>query len=92
MDGSVMRAFREKRGENQTLFAEWLASQLGRKYDRTKVTKWETGAERIPMLVEDFLTRNGAVGTKLARRVVVAVANQKEVWGRPPLRLTSLLS
>lgn len=77
-----MRAFREKRGENQTLFAEWLAGQLGRKYDRTKVTKWETGAERIPMLVEDFLARNGAVETKLAKRVVVAVANQKGGVGK----------
>lgn len=82
MDGSVMRRFREKRGDNQTAFAEWLARELNRKYDRTKVTKWETGAERIPMIVDDFLARSGAHEAKPARRVVVAVANQKGGVGK----------
>lgn len=82
MDGSQMRQIRDARGDSQTKFAEWLATSLGRKYDRVKVTKWETGAERIPVAVENFLLREGGVALKPTQRVVVAVANQKGGVGK----------
>ncbi|MCW2240379.1 AAA family ATPase [Azospirillum canadense] len=82
MNGEDMRAFREKRGENQSEFASWIATALGRKYERTMVNKWENGVTRIPVIVEDFLHRNGVGASKPGKRVVVAIANQKGGVGK----------
>ena len=82
MNGEVMRAFRESRGENQSEFATWIGTSLDRKYDRTTVNKWENGATRIPVIVGDFLRRSGALAQKPGKRIVVAVANQKGGVGK----------
>lgn len=82
LSGTELRGFREHRGESQTVFAEWLNVGLTRHYDRSKISKWESEAERIPASVEDFLKRNGLRPPKLAKRVTVAVANQKGGVGK----------
>lgn len=55
MQGVELRALRETRGTGQQEFADWLNRHLGRKYDRSRISKWESGAERIPQKVAAFL-------------------------------------
>lgn len=55
MQGTELRALREQQGAAQQEFADWLNRHLGRKYDRARISKWESGAERIPQKVADFL-------------------------------------
>lgn len=91
MQGAELRALREGRGAAQQEFAEWLNLQLGRKYDRARISKWESGAERIPQKVAELLLArrdshdddNAANATPRRRRaVVVAVANHKGGVGK----------
>ena len=89
MNGEELRAIRERRGEDQLSFATWLNGALNRRYDRSRISRWESGAERIPQQVAGFLAGQGgmaavpqtATGPKL-RRAVVAVANQKGGVGK----------
>jgi chromosome partitioning protein len=77
MTPDALRSFREKRGQSQGEFADWLNGRLGRKYDNAAVSRWESGAERLPAKVAEFLA---AVGARTAR--VIAVANQKGGVGK----------
>lgn len=54
--GVELKAIREARGAGQQEFADWLNGHLARKYDRARISKWESGAERIPQKVADFLS------------------------------------
>jgi len=104
MKGEQMRRLREEmalspatttgKGLDQSQFAEWLNGQLGRRYDKAKVSRWENGAERIPHQVASFLRERFAaqliegettrvIGPPVAgQTVVVAVANQKGGVGK----------
>jgi chromosome partitioning protein len=85
MDAKDLRAFRESRSETQAEFAIWLNQGLNRRYDRARVSRWEAGAERIPVCVEDYFRchgRNGIEASKPRQRLVVAVANQKGGVGK----------
>jgi len=76
MDGTGLKAMRESRGETQAEFAAFLNARLGRKYDKGKISRWESGAERIPQAVAEVLDP-----PKVRRRketaTVLALANQK---------------
>lgn len=56
MNGPDLRAYREKRGWTQRQLAELLNSGLDRKYQATKVSKWEREQEGVPKVVAGFLT------------------------------------
>lgn len=56
MTGPQLRAYREKRGWTQRQLSELLNSGLDRKYQATKVSKWERDAELVPKIVAEFLT------------------------------------
>ena len=45
MTGVDLQAIREARGVTQQEFAAWLNEQLGRRYDRARISRWESGAE-----------------------------------------------
>lgn len=79
--GDEMRQLRERRGENQTQFAEWLNAQLGRSYTKARISRWESGAERIPQQLVDFLARHKADERPRAA-TYLAVANQKGGVGK----------
>ncbi|PWC40190.1 chromosome partitioning protein [Azospirillum sp. TSO22-1] len=81
MGGDEMRHLRERRGENQTQFAEWLNAQLGRSYTKAKISRWESGAERIPQQVLDVLAGETAEDRPRSA-VFLAVANQKGGVGK----------
>jgi chromosome partitioning protein len=86
MQGTELRALREGRGTAQQEFAEWLNHQLGRKYDRARISKWESGAERIPQKVVELLAGrrddDATAAPDKRRAVVVAVANHKGGVGK----------
>jgi chromosome partitioning protein len=77
MTPDALRSFRDRRGDSQTVFAQWLNGRLGRKYDNAAVSRWESGAERIPAKVAEFLAQEN---TRPAR--VIAIANQKGGVGK----------
>lgn len=77
MEPEFLKRFRERRSESQGDFARWLNAQLGRKYDNAAVSRWESGAERIPAKVAEFVEQ---AANRPAR--VVAIANQKGGVGK----------
>lgn len=77
MTPETLRGLRERRGDSQAGFAQWLNARLSRKYDNATISRWESGAERIPAKVAEFLE---SVGSRPAR--VIAVANQKGGVGK----------
>ena len=89
MNGEELRAIRERRAEDQLSFATWLNGALNRRYDRSRISRWESGAERIPQQVAGFLAGQGGMaavpqnaGVPKMQRAVVAVANQKGGVGK----------
>jgi len=78
MQGDELKSLRERRGENQQEFAAWLNGQLGRKYDKQRISRWELGAERVPQAVAAMLHESAeALPARPKNAVVVSVANQK---------------
>ncbi|TWB26256.1 AAA family ATPase [Nitrospirillum bahiense] len=79
MDGAALRIAREARGETQQTFADWLNASLGRKYDKGRISRWETGGEKIPQAVIDLLTPR-----RRARQTatIIALSNQKGGVGK----------
>ncbi|KAA0574388.1 AAA family ATPase [Azospirillum sp. B21] len=55
MRGEGMKAFRERRELTQPDFALWLNERLQRRYDRSKISRWESNSEKIPEQVARFL-------------------------------------
>ncbi|MGQ9370214.1 AAA family ATPase [Azospirillum sp. ST 5-10] len=82
MTGEELRSYREQRGMNQQALVSWLNERLSRRYDRAKISRWETGAERIPQIVASALkdgTEPVGIPAVAARGapVVFCAANQK---------------
>ncbi|OYQ31735.1 hypothetical protein CHU95_21630 [Niveispirillum lacus] len=77
MTPDELRHFRESRGESQAAFATWVNAKLGRKYDNATISRWESGAERLPVRVAEFLA---AASQRTA--TIIAVANQKGGVGK----------
>ena len=77
MTPDELRHFRESRGESQAAFAAWVNAKLGRKYDNATISRWESGAERLPVRVAEFLA---AASQRTA--CIIAVANQKGGVGK----------
>ena len=80
MTGDELRALRELRGMTQLEFATWLNGLTGRRYDKQKISRWETERERVPRDVAGILRIAALVRREpLAKRraITVAVALQK---------------
>ncbi|MBK1840626.1 AAA family ATPase [Azospirillum sp. YIM B02556] len=88
MSGEELRRYREDRGMNQQELVSWLNERLGRRYDRAKISRWETGAERIPQTVGTALkAATSPVGIPAASGqrnapLVLCAANQKGGVGK----------
>ncbi|MEI6559457.1 MAG: AAA family ATPase [Rhodospirillaceae bacterium] len=82
MSGEELRSYREQRGLNQQELVTELNTRLDRRYDRAKISRWETGAERIPQIVAAMLKDSSRpLGIPAARvraaPIVFCAANQK---------------
>ncbi|WP_372395383.1 AAA family ATPase [Azospirillum sp. HJ39] len=76
MAGESLKGLREERGWSQGELAAWLNEKLGRKYDRSQVSRWESAAERTPKTVAELVeTERGSDRPRHA--TVVMAGNQK---------------
>ncbi|CAK0751456.1 chromosome partitioning protein [Azospirillaceae bacterium] len=85
MTGEELRALRDKRNLTQPDFAGWLNQLTGRRYDKQKISRWETERERIPRDVAGAVRIAGLAretGDAPRRAVAVAVALQKGGTGK----------
>ncbi|MFM2044177.1 MAG: hypothetical protein RLY86_2753 [Pseudomonadota bacterium] len=80
MNGTILKTVRERRGETQQAFAEWLNGQLGRKYDKGRISRWESDAERIPQAVLDLVRR--PLPRRKETATIIALSNQKGGVGK----------
>lgn len=80
MQGDEVRNKRETMGLSQPAFAAWLNERLGRSYDRSRVSRWESGAERVPKAVAGALTETPY--REPGPAYVLAVALQKGGVGK----------
>ncbi|HYD64768.1 AAA family ATPase [Azospirillum sp.] len=79
ISGAELRAYREGRQLDQAGLAAWLNERLDRRYDRNKVSAWETGSTPVPDLVSTVVRDALAARTRTASGParIVAFANQK---------------
>lgn len=83
MRGEDMRILREERNLSQPDFAAWLNEKLERRYDRSKISRWESNSEKIPDAVVRFLLKETTpVDTSHGPALVVCLANQKGGVGK----------
>ncbi|MBP8231550.1 MAG: AAA family ATPase [Rhizorhabdus sp.] len=91
MDDKVMSGveLREIRGsKDQQQFADLLNRQFDRKYDRATISRWESGAARIPQMISSALRAQSAGSVKGIPAVsdrpglVMACVNQKGGVGK----------
>jgi chromosome partitioning protein len=85
MTGEELLAAREKLSLSQPAFAKALNDVMSRRYDASKVSRWETGGERIPPAVSEhvvFLVNRHATAKANKAATIVAVANQKGGVGK----------
>jgi len=75
MDGKSMRAIRGERSGDE--FAKMINSALGKRTDKHKISRWETGANEIPPEVEGLLRLWTLKFTSTGVCRVIAVALQK---------------
>ncbi|MCW2242563.1 AAA family ATPase [Azospirillum canadense] len=80
MTGEDLRALRERLHMTQLEFATWLNELMGRRYDKQKISRWETDRERLPREVLGALSVAALGVDRSPRRglgITVAVALQK---------------
>ncbi|WP_029009027.1 ParA family protein [Azospirillum halopraeferens] len=81
MTGDEMRALRERKAMNQVEFAGWINALLNRKYDGSKISRWETEREKIPREIEGTLLMaaldDGRTRPESRRPLVLALSLQK---------------
>jgi chromosome partitioning protein len=85
IDGGELRRIREaERREDPKTFISWLNSELGRKYDLPRLSRWETGKEKVPDVVAVFLAGQRWKGQAAPERSarIFAVANHKGGVGK----------
>lgn len=80
MDGEQIRALRERQGLTQGDMAARLNALTGRKIDKSKVSKWESGKDRVPPDIGGLLqmmSLERSDHAPLPHAVTVALAIQK---------------
>jgi chromosome partitioning protein len=83
MRGEDIKAFREGRSLNQPEFAGWLNKNLGRKYDKAKISRWENGTEKVPAPVISFILKEKiGIVTKHGPALICVAANRKGGVGK----------
>lgn len=66
ISGAELRAYREGRQLDQAGLVAWLNERLDRRYDRNKISAWETGSTPVSDLVSTVVRDALAVRTRTA--------------------------
>ncbi len=82
IDGNIMKAVREKRGATGEQFAAMLNQRLSRRYDKAKISRWESGGEAIPPDVAGVIALWRLSYERTGKPVITAVALQKGGTGK----------
>jgi chromosome partitioning protein len=83
VNGEDLKALRERLGLTQAGLAAWLNERTGRRYDRQRVGKWETGREPVPREVAGIaLVAALPAPVPGAPAITVAVTLQKGGTGK----------
>lgn len=88
MTSDEFKAIIDARGDTYEAFAGWLNGELGRSYDKARISRWAKGAENIPQPVIVFLKNYSTSNNSMkplkkapARSLhvtrIIAVVNQK---------------
>lgn len=88
MDGDTLKSIREQRFETQKELAFALNRRFGRKYDDPKVSRWESGTEKIPPDVAGFLLMEQLKFRGSGSCRVIATINQKGGVGKSTISLS----
>ena len=82
--GDVVASHRASLGLSQPDYANYINNKLGRKYDKTKISKWESGAKATPPEVLALIVEPPAPPTllQIPSMISIAVANQKGGVGK----------
>lgn len=75
-DGKALRELREQRGWSQFDLAQWLNATLERRYDKAQCSRWERGAESVPVKVAELVARE-LTSDRPRNAVIIACGNQK---------------
>ncbi|GLR77483.1 AAA family ATPase (plasmid) [Azospirillum oryzae] len=94
MEGLTLKAVREQRGASQAEFADWLNDGIGRSYDRARISRWESGGEKIPAAVANFVraNSNAAEGKLVPGLREALLASSDKLFGvtsNPPAHQTA---
>lgn len=85
MSNETLKSLRERLGLTQPGMAAWLNERMGRRYDKQRISKWETGRETVPREVAGVLLM-AALPTLPAdparQALTLAVALQKGGTGK----------
>jgi chromosome partitioning protein len=82
MERETLRAIREANGEKQEDFAKRLNAVFNRKYDKSRISRWESGDENIPADVSGFLELEGLSFQRRKFPLVLSQVNQKGGVGK----------
>ena len=77
MNGETMARVRDRLSLTQQDFAAQLNKRLGRRYDKSKISRWESGTEGIPADVAGLLSIMQLSHAPTGKPVTVCVALQK---------------
>lgn len=80
MEGGEIRAARERSGQTQVDLAERLNALTGRKIDKSKISKWESGRDKLPADIAgllEMMSLEAPDHKPLARPLTTALAIQK---------------
>ena len=88
MDGDTLKSIREQRFETQKELAFVLNRRFGRKYDDPKISRWESGTEKIPADVAGFLLMEQLKFSGNGSCRVIATINQKGGVGKSTISLS----
>ena len=85
MTSDELKALRDRLGLTQSAMAAWLNERMGRRYDKQRISKWETGRETIPREVVGVVVMASLPALPpdpVGGAVTVAVALQKGGTGK----------
>mgnify|MGYP001806272832 CR=1 FL=1 len=85
MNGETLKNFRESLGMTQAQLAAWINEMTGRRYDKQRLSRWETEKEKMPREVLALLlyeTMRRPASVKSTNAVITSFSNQKGGVGK----------
>ena len=82
MDGKSFKGIREKSGATQESWATALNRRFGKKYDKSRVCRWESGSEAIPEELAGALLLDNMTADRQNSATIISVGIRKGGTGK----------